>query len=91
MCNSVAADPTQKAKRSCPVVQVYVTVTDTSGVTLGKMVRTTNPTSTGGDSGGGWSYDNEVFGVHEGASSTYAYFTPIVWAEISLDVEIMTQ
>jgi len=48
------------------------------GETICTLARATAPgTITAGDSGGGWSLDNTVYGVHSAHTTTKAYYTPI--------------
>jgi hypothetical protein len=57
----------------------------------GNLAEATNVTSVGGDSGGGWSYANEAFGVHVGHGGRFSYFLPGQVAEDQLDVTILLQ
>lgn len=66
-----------------------VTVTFNDGVTVRKLVRASGDSSIGGDSGGGWSWNTEAWGVHSGSNGTVSYFTPVRRAERELNVDIM--
>lgn len=79
--------------RSCnkTVEALGVQVTFTDGITRGNLARTDNPTSIGGDSGGGWSYNFTAFGGHVGSSSTKAYFLPVYYIQNELGLTVLTQ
>jgi len=57
----------------------------------GNLAEATNVTSQSGDSGGGWSYASEAFGLHVGAGGGFSYFLPGQVAEDQLDVTILLQ
>lgn len=59
------------------------------GVLTGNLARTDNDTSIGGDSGGGWSWDNTAFGVHSGSNGTSSWFTTIEEAMDVLDITVL--
>lgn len=82
--------------RACnhTVEATNVTVT-IGGTRYTKMGRASNHTSIGGDSGGGWSFDNRAWGVHTGWGTINgvrkSYFTPVQQAQTVLGVTILTQ
>lgn len=61
-------------------------------VLVDSLVQATNETSTGGDSGGGWSLSTTAWGVHSGTdASGNAYFTGVEEAQNALNLVIKTQ
>jgi len=70
------------------VEATFVTVTFTDGVTVSDLVRASGDTSIGGDSGGGWSWNTEAWGVHSGSDGSVSYFTPVDVAEAELNVNL---
>ena len=82
--------------RTCnhTVDALSVTVNYTQG-TVNNLVRVTRDNSIGGDSGGGWSFNNTAWGVHSGSSNgtsndpnVKSYFTAVELAEIMLGVTV---
>ena len=60
------------------------------GTTIAQLARTTNPTQIVGDSGGGWSFANQAWGIHSGYNNVWEYFTPVRVAEAQLSVVVKT-
>ncbi len=58
-------------------------------ITVRGLARTDNHATVRGDSGGGWSFNNTVYGVHSGGGSYRSYFTPIEKAQSVLGVQVM--
>ena len=77
--------------RSCAhsVEAVNLTVTFTDGVTVGSLARASGDTSIGGDSGGGWSFNFEAWGVHSGSNGTQSFFTPVQEAQSAIGVTLL--
>lgn len=44
---------------------------------IGRLVNTNSKISKIGDSGGPWFNRGYAYGIHQGSSSSYSYFTPI--------------
>jgi hypothetical protein len=44
----------------------------------------------GGDSGGGWSWNNTAYGVHKGKCSSKSIFSVVTSLPEALGVEVMT-
>jgi len=80
--------------RSCNhnIMSTNVVLLNYGGVPeVGNLVRVSNTTSNhpiGGDSGGGWSWNNTAWGVTSGASQTTSVFTSIEQAEVVFDLEL---
>ncbi len=76
--------------RTCNHIVEATGVTATGGgVTVTKLVRTDSTSTTGGDSGGGWSVGGTAWGIHMGQDSAgKGYFTPAQQAESVLGVTI---
>ncbi|MCH7697723.1 MAG: hypothetical protein IH865_02110 [Chloroflexi bacterium] len=55
------------------------------------LARTDNVSTIGGDSGGGWSWGTEAWGVHKGIANGKSYFTPVTGAQAALNVTIKTK
>ncbi|AOE49420.1 chymotrypsin family serine protease [Kangiella sediminilitoris] len=79
--------------RTCnhDVIATGVTATFTDGVTVKNLVRVTGDNSIGGDSGGGWSWNNKAWGVHSGSNGTTSLFTPVQRVQKELNVTIKTK
>ncbi len=60
-----------------------------SNVRVCNLARTASTTTIGGDSGGGWGFDNTAWGVHKGTGSGKGYFTPVQAVESGLGVTIL--
>lgn len=75
--------------RTCnhTVTGLFVTVNYSIG-TVNNLVRVSGDNSIGGDSGGGWSFNNTAWGVHSGSNGSESYFTPAQLAESALGVTI---
>ena len=56
----------------------------------GGLVEATNASTSGGDSGGGWSYGTQAYGTHVGQGGGFSYFFPVEGAETELGVTILT-
>lgn len=78
--------------RTCnhTVEAINVTV-NAGGTTVGKLVRASNVSTIGGDSGGGWSWDYTAWGVHHGIGGGKSYFMPVQEAQTALGVTVKTQ
>lgn len=59
-------------------------------VVRGGLVEATNASTSGGDSGGGWSYGTQAYGTHVGQGGGFSYFFPVEGAETELGVTILT-
>ena len=80
--------------RTCnhTVEAVGVSLVFDGSVLTGNLVRVSGATTIGGDSGGGWSWNNTAWGIHTGIDgSDNAYFTPVQAAQSALGVTIMTK
>jgi len=77
--------------RNCShtVKAVDVTVTVSNGTKSKHLARTDKHTTIGGDSGGGWSWNNTAWGVHKGGGNGKSYFTPVRVAESYTNVTIL--
>jgi len=85
--------------RTCDhqIQAINVTTTSTlNGITttVGNLVRASNVSTIGGDSGGGWSWANIAYGIHHGtgedeAGNEVSYFMPILEAQNALGVSVM--
>ena len=71
------------------VIAKNVTATFTDGAVVSRLVMASGDSSIGGDSGGGWSWNNKAWGVHSGSNGTISVFTPIERCETELDVDLM--
>jgi len=71
------------------VLATNVTINTNNGHTYKHLARTNNHTTTGGDSGTGWSWGNIAWGVHTGGGGGKSYFTPARVAESYLGVTIL--
>lgn len=79
--------------RSCnKTVEATNVTVNAGGTTVKKLVRTTNNTSIGGDSGGGWSFGNTAWGITHGYDGNgKSYFMPVQEAQSALGVTVKTQ
>ena len=75
--------------RTCnhTVEAINVTV-NANGTTVKKLVRASNVSTIGGDSGGGWSWNNTAWGIHHGIGSNKSYFMPVQEAQTALGVTV---
>lgn len=91
--NSVCVYGRSSNSRSCAhvVEAVGVTVTFSDGVTVSNLARASGDTTIGGDSGGGWSFNNAAWGVHSGSNGSQSFFTPAQQAQSILSVTILTK
>ena len=78
--------------RNCNhTVEAVAVCIQSGGVWVCNLARTDNHTTTGGDSGGGWSLGNQAWGVHKGGAGGKSYFTPVTGAQTALNVTIKTK
>lgn len=91
--NSVCVYGRSSNNRTCnhTVEAVDVTVLANGSVEVGNLARASNATTTGGDSGGGWSWGTTAWGVHHGQAGGKGYFTPVEEAQNALNVTILTK
>jgi len=75
--------------RTCDhtVTGLFVTINYSIG-SVSNLVRVSGDDSIGGDSGGGWSFNNTAWGVHSGSNGSESFFTPVQQAETILNVTI---
>lgn len=59
------------------------------GTRLRRMAVVTGDSSIGGDSGGGWSWNNQAWGVHSASNGLTSIFTPVRRAETELNVDVL--
>jgi len=71
------------------VVGVMVTRVTDSGVTVHKLAMTSDPDMLLGDSGGPFFKGNMAMGLTHGLKSGHGFFTPVVWAEAALNVNVL--
>jgi streptogrisin C len=81
--------------RNCTTVHATgLTLTFTDGVTVSQLVASTANVSTGGDSGGPWTFNNTAYGVHVGAGTLdgarRSLFTPADIIDEAIGVSVRT-
>jgi hypothetical protein len=81
--------------RTCTTVNsTNLTLTFTDGVTVSRLVASTDNVSTGGDSGGPWTFNNTAYGVHVGAATIggarRSLFTPADIIDDAIGMSVRT-